>query len=95
MVDQRCRESERKVKIEGYMSVSDEEAHHRSHLFDGHMTYDSHIFTSIFSVSNVPPPAVQPITSSHTVWSGTFYNFTLCSHSCLSFVFNLPVFTFR
>ena len=28
MVDQRCRESEGKVKIEGYMSVSDEEAHH-------------------------------------------------------------------
>ena len=27
MVDQRCRESEGKVKIEGYMSVSDEEAH--------------------------------------------------------------------
>ena len=29
MVDQRCRESEGKAKIEGYMSVSDEEAHHR------------------------------------------------------------------
>ena len=27
MVDQQCRESEGKVKIEGYMSVSDEEAH--------------------------------------------------------------------
>ena len=26
-VDRRCRESEGKVKIEGYMSVSDEEAH--------------------------------------------------------------------
>ena len=31
----------------------------RSHLFDGHMTYDSHVFTSILSVSNVPPPADQ------------------------------------
>ena len=30
----------------------------RSCLFDGHMTYNSHIFTSILSVSNVPPPAV-------------------------------------
>ena len=30
----------------------------RSRLFDGHMTYDSHVFTSILSVSNVPPPAV-------------------------------------
>ena len=29
MVDQRCRESEGKVKIEGYMSISDEEAHQR------------------------------------------------------------------
>ena len=32
----------------------------RSCLFDGHMTYDSHVFTSILSVSNVPPPAVRP-----------------------------------
>ena len=30
-VDRRCRESEGKAKIEGYMSVSDEEAHHRPH----------------------------------------------------------------
>ena len=67
----------------------------RSHLFDGHMTYNSHVFTSILSISNVPPPAVQPITSSRTTWSGTFSNFALCSHSCLPFVFNLPVFTFR
>ena len=29
VVDWRCRESEGKVKIEGYMSVSDEEAHQR------------------------------------------------------------------
>ena len=64
----------------------------RSHLFDGHMTYDSHVFTSILSISNVPPPVVQPITSSHTTWSGTFNNFALSSHSCLPFVFNLPVF---
>ena len=28
-VDRRCRESEGKAKIEGYMSISDEEAHHR------------------------------------------------------------------
>ena len=27
-VDRQCRESEGKAKIEGYMSVSDEEAHH-------------------------------------------------------------------
>ena len=30
-VDRRRRESEGKAKIEGYMSVSDEEAHQRSH----------------------------------------------------------------
>ena len=29
MVDQQCRESKGKAKIEGYMSISDEEAHHR------------------------------------------------------------------
>ena len=29
MVDWRCRESEGNAKIEGYMSVSDEEAHQR------------------------------------------------------------------
>ena len=29
VVDQRCRESKGKAKIEGYMSISDEEAHHR------------------------------------------------------------------
>ena len=28
------------------------------------------------------------------MWSGTFYSFAICSHSCLPFVFNLPVFTF-
>ena len=59
------------------------------------MTYDSHVFTSILSVSNVPPPAVRPITRSRTARSGTFYSFAICSHSCLPFVFNLPVFTFQ
>ena len=67
----------------------------RSRLFDGHMTYDSHVFTSILSVSNVPPPAVRPIMRSRTARSGIFYSFAICSHSCLPFVFNLPVFTFR
>ena len=67
----------------------------QSHLFDGHMTYDSHVFTSILSVSNMPPPVVQPITRSCTMWSGTFYSFAICSHSCLPLVFNLPVFTFH
>ena len=63
-----------------------------SYLFDGHMTYDSHVFTSILSVSIMPPPVVWPIMSSRTMWSGTFYNFALCSLSCLPFIFNLPVF---
>ena len=47
----------------------------RSHLFDGHMIYDSHVFTSILSISNMCPPMVQPIMSPRTVWSGTFYSF--------------------
>ena len=29
VVDQQCRESKGKAKIEGYMSIFDEEAHHR------------------------------------------------------------------
>ena len=29
VVDRQCRESEGKAKIEGYMSISDEEAHQR------------------------------------------------------------------
>ena len=67
----------------------------RSRLFDGHITYDSHVFTSILSISNVPPPVVRPITRSRTARSGTFYNFAICLHSCLPFVFNLAVFTFQ
>ena len=58
------------------------------------MTYNSHVFTSILSISNMPPPAVRPITRSRTAQSGTFYSFTTCLHSCLPFVFNLPVVTF-
>ena len=41
MVDQRCRESEGKAKIEGYMSVSDEETHQRARLD----TYDLEIYS--------------------------------------------------
>ena len=36
VVDQRCRESEGKAKIEGYMSISDEEAHHRLGIISDH-----------------------------------------------------------
>ena len=43
VVDRRCRESEGKVKIEGYMSISDEEAHHP--LSTEIVTVLSHIVT--------------------------------------------------
>ena len=43
VVDRRCRESEGKVKIEGYMSVSNEEAHHT--LSTEIVTVLSHIAT--------------------------------------------------
>ena len=66
-----------------------------TYLMDICMTYDSHVFTSILSISNVPPLMVQPIMSSHTTQSATFYNFALCLLSCFPFVFNLPVFTFH
>ena len=46
-------------------------------LFDGHMIYDSHVFTSILSISNMCPPMVQPIMIPCTMWSGTFYSFAL------------------
>ena len=32
VVDQQCRGSKRKAKIEGYMSISDEEAHQQFNL---------------------------------------------------------------
>ena len=48
-----------------------------SHIFDGHMIYDPLVFTSILSIPNVRPPAVWPITSPHTAWSGTYYSFAL------------------
>ena len=64
----------------------------RSHLFDGHMIYDSHVLTSILRISNMHPPMVQPITSPHTMWSGTLLQMSLMLASCLPFVFNLPVF---
>ena len=41
VVDWQCREREGKVKIEGYMSVSDEEAHHHRE-FAEHYLADLH-----------------------------------------------------
>ena len=49
----------------------------QSRLFDGHMIYGSHVFTSILSISNMHFPAVQPIMSPPTTWSGTYYIFAL------------------
>ena len=43
VVDQQCRESEGKVKIKGYMSISDEEARHP--LSTEIVTVLSHIVT--------------------------------------------------
>ena len=65
MVDQRCRESKGKVKIEGYMSVSDEEAHQRvtvtllnrvylAALPSYHPKISFKISTSILSTYSVP-----------------------------------------
>ena len=48
MVDRRCRESEGKVKIKGYMSVSDEEAH------------QCHLVHLIFFSSRPPTPSRPP-----------------------------------
>ena len=58
----------------------------QSRLFDGHMIYDSHVFTSILSISNVRPPVVRPIMSPRTVQSGTFYSFASDEPYALSLV---------
>ena len=42
-VDWRCRESEGKAKIKGYMSVSDEEAHQRVHMPDHFIDVNSEL----------------------------------------------------
>ena len=60
-----------------------------SRLFDGHMTYDSHVFTSILSVSNVPLLWSDQSRVLAPRGQALFYNFTLCSHSCSPFIFNL------
>ena len=59
----------------------------QSHLFYGHMIYNSHVFTSILSISNVPPPAVQPIMSFRTTWSGTSFRMSLM----LTFLFFIHI----
>ena len=59
----------------------------QSHLFDGHMIYDSHVFTSILSISNMPPPTVQPITSLCTTQSGTSLRMSLM----LTFLFFIHI----
>ena len=59
----------------------------RTRLFDGHMIYDSHIVTSILSIPNMPPPTVQPITSPHTMWSGTSLQMSLM----LTFLFTIRI----
>ena len=53
MVDRQCRESEGKVKIEGYMSVSDEEAHQCLHV-DGF--FEHHIKVHTLDVNMVDLP---------------------------------------
>ena len=45
MVDQQCRESEGKAKIEGYMSVSDEEAHQRIQMANNSISSTWHCVT--------------------------------------------------
>ena len=59
----------------------------RSRLFDGHIIYNSHDFTSILSISNVHPPTVWPIMSPHTTWSGTSLRMSLM----LTFLFTIHI----
>ena len=58
-----------------------------SRLFDGYMIYNSHVFTSILSISNVHPPTVRPIMTPHTTWSGTSLRMSLM----LAFLFSIRI----
>ena len=52
------------------------------HLFDGHMMYDSHVYSSPFSYFMCPTVA-QPIMNHCTAGSGTYYSFASdepCAH---------------
>ena len=59
----------------------------RSWLFDGYMIYDSHVFTSILSISNMRPPVVWPITSPRSTQSGTSLQMSLM----LTFLFSICI----
>ena len=66
VVDQRCRESEGKVKIEGYMSVSDEEAHHHLalilHYFTSHHTAMIPLsLLATLHLETIPYPQIAPL----------------------------------
>ena len=55
VVDRRCRESEGKAKIEGYVSVSDEEAHHRLVFFNCIRPNNNIIDVAVAYFSNKAP----------------------------------------
>ena len=71
----------------------------QSCLFDGHMIYNSHVFTSILSISNMHPPVVWPIMIPCTVRSGIYYSFTSDEPYARFLVYHLYLtclyFTFR
>ena len=56
-------------------------------LFDGHMIYDSHVYSSPFSYL-MHPPTAQPITNHCATWPGTYYSFTLYEPCACFLVFH-------
>ena len=57
-------------------------------LFDGHMMYDSHVYSSPFSYFMYPPVA-RPITNHHATQSGTYYSFTFDEPCACFLVYHL------
>ena len=57
VVDQQCRESNGKVKIEGYTRVSDEQAHHHDLLFITTMLFSNGTFFTYIHIVMVSCPA--------------------------------------
>ena len=85
MVDRQCRESEGKAKIEGYMSVSDEEAHHRLNhkqasilmqLQTGHIALNKHLFCIHHAATPICPNCDENAeeTIHHFLFNCTRYN---------------------
>ena len=77
VVDQQCRGSNGKVKIEGYMSISDEEAHQHGHWFHNINGLDINIDRNTICVTCI------------WIWLNNRFVFFCCWCSCLASIWCL------